>query len=160
MEYDISRHEVPDQPIVSIRDHVVQAALPAFIGRAFGELFGHLRVLGVAPSGEPLIIYHEFGPAEVDAEVCVPIPDEVVASGTITTRVLPGATVARTLHVGPYEELADAYAALNHWIGAHDVAVVGPVRERYLNAPGGDVGPSDYRTIIEIPIVEAAVLVA
>jgi effector-binding domain-containing protein len=160
MAYDISRHEVPDQPIVSIRDCVAQATLPAFIGHAFGQLFGHLRVLGVAPGGEPFVIYHEFGPSEVDAEVCVPIAGGVVANGTISARVLPGATVARTLHVGPYEELADAYAALTHWIGAHDVAVVGPVRERYLNAPGGDVGPSDYRTIIEIPIVEAAVLVA
>lgn len=160
MAYDISRHEVPDQSIVSIRDCVAQSALPAFIGHAFGELFGHLQGLGVAPSGEPLVIYHEFGPSEVDAEVCVQIAGEVVASGTITARVLPGATVVRTLHVGPYEELADAYAALNRWIGAHDVAVVGPFRERYLNAPGGDVSPSDYRTVIEIPIVEAAVLIA
>ncbi len=158
MTYDISRREVPDQPIVSIRDRVTPSEMPAFIGRSFGELFGHLRLLGVEPRGEPFVIYHAFGPDEIDAEVCLPIIGDVVATGRITARVLPGATVAETLHVGPYDELATAYGALVIWIGQNGFEAVGPVRERYLNEPGPDVPPAAYRTIIEMPIAEAAVM--
>ena len=159
MTYDIATVEVPDQSIVSIRERVVQSGVPAFIGRSFDALFGHLRLLRVTPSGEPFVLYHEFAATVVDAEVCVPVAGEVAATGAITSRVLPGATVARTLHVGPYEDLGDAYGALTHWVGQQGLDVVGPVRERYLNARGEDVPPSAYRTVIEMPVAKALVAV-
>jgi len=158
MAYDISRLEEPDQSIVSVRGRVERSAMPDFIGRSFGEIFGHLQGQGIDPSGEPFVIYHEFSPTDVDVEVCVPVTREVAPSGAITLRLLPGATMARTLHVGPYEDLADAYAALTHWIGQQGLEAVGPVRERYLDAPG-DVPPTAYRTIIEMPIAAAPILV-
>jgi effector-binding domain-containing protein len=157
MTYDITRREVGDQPVVSIRDRVAASDMPAFIGRAFGELYGRLQVLAVPPTGEPLVLYHEFGPDGIDAEVCVPYAGDITASGRIASRVLPAATVAETLHVGPYDELPAAYAALSGWIAEHGLESVGPVRERYLNAPGPGVSPADYRTVIQMPIVEAAV---
>jgi len=158
MVYDISRREVPDQPIVAIRDRMAQADLPIFIGRSIAELVAHLRLLGVSSSSEPFVIYHAFGPDDIDAEVCLPFVGDVVATGRIIARVLPGATVAETLHVGPYEELGAAYAVLTDWIELHGFEPAGPVRERYLNAPADDVPPSAYRTIIEMPIAPAAVL--
>jgi effector-binding domain-containing protein len=158
MTYDISRRVIPDQRILSIRDRLVQSELPAFLGRSFGELFGHLRLLGVEPQGEPFVIYHAFGWDDTDLEVCVPIAAEVVASGRITARLLPGESVAQTLHVGPYDELATAYAAVTAWIRRNGFEVAGPVRERYLNGPADAVSPTAYRTILEMPIVEAAVL--
>ena len=48
--------------------------------------------------------------------------------------------------------------ALTEWIHRNDLEVIGPVRERYLNAPGVDVPPSAYRTVIEMPIAPALVL--
>jgi effector-binding domain-containing protein len=158
MTYDISRRVIPDQRILSIRDRMVQSELPAFLGRSFGELFSHLRLLGVEAQGEPFVIYHAFGWDDTDAEVCVPIGAEVVASGRITGRLLEGQSVAQTLHVGPYEELATAYAAVTAWIRRNGFEAAGPVRERYLNGPADAVSPTAYRTILEMPIVEAAVL--
>jgi effector-binding domain-containing protein len=160
MEYQVSMQDVPDQPIVSIRGRLAQSDLPAFIGRSFGELYGHLRLLGVKPGGEPFVIYHEFGPNEVDAEVCTPVAGPMKASGRITSRVLPAATVAQALHIGPYEDLHVAYAAVTHWVGGHGLEAAGPVRERYLDGPGDGVPPWAYRTIVEQPVVEAAVAVS
>ena len=73
--------------------------------------------------------------------------------------MLPGGTVAEVLHVGPYEELATAHAALAAWIERNGFEAVGPVRERYLNGPADGVPATAYRTIIEMPIAEAPVLV-
>lgn len=157
MPYSIATHDLEPQPIISIRARRAQREMPAFLGRTFGELFGQLRVLGVAPSGPPLVIYHEFAAADIDAEVCVPIGRDLSATGTARTRILPAATVARTLHVGPYEALGAAYEALQGWVAEHDLAVAGPVQERYLNGPGDVASPAEYQTEVELPVVPKVV---
>ena len=157
MTYDIASREVPDQPIVSIRERHPLSELPAFIGRSFGEIYQHLALLGAVPSGEPFIIYHSFGPDDLDVEACAPIAREVVATGRISARVLSATTVAETLHVGPYEALGEAYGALTGWIAQNGYEVAGPVRETYLNEPGPGVPPEAYRTRIAMPIAMAAV---
>ena len=159
MTYDITRHEVPDMTIVSVRERHALAEMQEFFGRAWGELYGYLARLGATPVGEPFALYHEFGPDGVDIEACVWYVGDVPSADTIVARVLPAATVAETIHVGPYDDLPKAYEALTGWITQHGLEPVGPVRETYLNEPGPDVPPSTYRTRIEMPIAEAAVLV-
>jgi effector-binding domain-containing protein len=159
MDYVIGTHHLEPQAIVSIRGRRPQDDLPAFIKASFSDLFGRLRLLGVSPSGPPLVIYHEFGADGIDAEVSVPIGEPIATAGKIKSRVLPAMTVARTLHLGPYEKLGDAYTALWNWIRSHGYEVAGPVQERYLNGPGDRVAPTAYRTEIEMP-VDPAVVVA
>jgi effector-binding domain-containing protein len=157
MDYMIAIHHVEPQPIVSIRDRRKQDALPGFIKAAIPELLRTLRLLGVGPSGPPFVIYHDFGAEGVDAEVSVPIDDQVVAAGRIETRVMPAMTVARAVHVGPYETLGDAYAGMWNWIRGQGFEAAGPIQERYLNGPGDHVTPSEYRTEIEMPVVPLVV---
>lgn len=159
MEYLIVTHDLKPQAIFSIRDRCKQDDLPGFFKAAFPELLGRLRLLGVAPSGAPFVIYHEFGTDGIDAEVSVPIDEPVAAAGKTESRVLPAMTVARTIHVGPYEKLGDAYTALWDWIKSHEFEIAGPIQERYLNGPGDNVPTSEYRTEIEMPIVPSTVAV-
>lgn len=157
MTYEITRREVPDLAIVSMRERLPVAELPAFFGRAWGRLYGYLQRLGVTPTGEPFAMYHAFGPDDIDIEACVPHIGEIPATDTIASRVLPATAVAETLHVGPYDGLAGAYEALTAWVAEEGFEPVGPHREIYLNEPGPDVPPSTYRTVIQLPIAEAAV---
>ena len=154
-EYQVVVRDLPEQPIVSIRERHSQAQIPEFLGSAFGDLFGHLKLLGVEPAGAPFVIYHDFGPDAIDAEVCVPVSGSVTASGRTQTRVLPAMTVAHTLHVGPYEALEAAYIAVNAWITRQGFQAVGPMQERYLNGPGDVASPADYQTELEVPIAMA-----
>jgi len=149
MRYEISRHVVPDQTVLAIREHLTDAELPGFIGRSLGELYGSLQHLGIT-GGEPFVIYHAFGPDGVDAEACVPVTGHPPVHGAIAIRMVEGGEFATTLHVGPYERLGDAYAALSGWVAAHGLSAIGPVREHYLDGPGGD--PTTRRTLIEMPI--------
>jgi effector-binding domain-containing protein len=157
MEYVIVTRDLEPQTVFSIRERHAAPDVPQFLAEAFGDLFGRLGLLGVRPAGHPFVIYHGFGPAEIDAEVCVPIVDPASAAGRIRSRDLPAMTVARTLHVGPYEELGTAYRALTSWIERSGVEATGPVQERYLNGPGDGAAPVDYRTEIEMPIARLPV---
>ena len=157
MDYLVTTHHVQPQAIVSIRVRRKPDELPGFLQTAFPELLGRLRLVGVSPSGPPFVIYHEFGIEGIDAEVSVPIGEPFAAAGRIQTRGLPAMTVARTVHVGPYEKLEDAYAAVSEWIRGHGFEATGPVWERYLNGPGERVASSEYRTEVEMPIVPLAV---
>ena len=156
MAYEVSLHDLLDQRIISVRGRVERPALPVFIGRSLEDLRANLHLLGVGAVAGPFVIYHTFGPNSVDAEVCVPVAGDIVAAGRIATRLLPGSTVARTMHVGPYEELGAAYAALIRWIGPRGFEAAGPVRERYLEGPGVAL-PADYRTVIDLPVTRVAV---
>jgi effector-binding domain-containing protein len=157
MDYVIAIRHLEPQAIVSIRGRRPLDDLPAFIKAAFPDLLGRLRLLGVSTSGLPFVIYHEFGADGIDAEASVPIDQLVTSAGKIESRTLPAMTVARTVHVGPYERLGDAYAALSDWVRVHGYEASGPVQERYLNGPGDGVVSGPYRTEIEMPIVHQVV---
>ena len=154
MSYEISVRDVPDQWMVSSRRQLTLPEIPVFIGESYGRIFGLLGRLGVEASAVPFVIYHHFGPGRIDAEACVPIAKKITPGEGLKVRKLHAASVAWTLHVGPYEALGSAYEALNEWIGDHGREPAGPVRERYLNGPAEGVWPGDYLTEIEMPVSE------
>jgi effector-binding domain-containing protein len=147
----VIRHE-PERPIISIRERTTIAALPQLFGRCYGELFGWLGRHGRTASGEPFVIYHAVSPAGVDAEVCVPVAEPLVGDGPVVSRVLPPTDIAVLLHVGPYDRLHEAYAALEAWIADHGFHVSDAVREVYLNSPAEVASPAEYRTEIRMPV--------
>jgi effector-binding domain-containing protein len=155
MRYEFTTCEVPATDILSIRDQVSPDTFPAFLGAAFPELFAHIGRHGIGVTGHPFVIYHADGPELIDAEVCVPIAGAAATDERIRVRHLEAATVVRTLHVGPYEGLGDAYAALTGWVADHGLVGAGPVRERYLAGIADDVLPADYRTELDMPVAPA-----
>jgi effector-binding domain-containing protein len=160
MDYHIAIRDVAEQPIVSIRGRGTTTDLTAHLGRSFEEIYARLAVLGVGPAGPPVVIYHAFGPDEIDAEVCVPLGTPVRATGRVVARTLPAATVAWTLHVGPYDDLGAAHDAVTDWVRDRGHVAAGPPRELYLNGPDEGIAPAAYRTEIEMPIVAAPAAVA
>jgi effector-binding domain-containing protein len=157
MRYEVTTQDVPDEPILSVRDRVAMSRLPGFIGQSYQALYGRLGELGVPATGAPFVIYHAFGPGEVDAEVCVPLAYQVAGSAAMVSRVLLAGLVARTLHLGAYDGLGAAYTELTEWIGDHGFEATGAARERYLNQPGPGVARADCVTEIDIPITAARV---
>lgn len=152
VSYAMTLTEVQETPIISIREHRRTEDLPAFVGSSLAALFAGLGTAGFEPAGPPFVIYHSFGPMELDAEVGVPTAAPIPVTEPVKARVLPSATVVRTLHVGPYESLSGAYAALSDWVELHGMRVAGPALERYLNDPGTVASPADYQTEVELPV--------
>ena len=153
MTYAFATHDLLAQPIISIRGRCRPVEMPGFIGSAFDRLFGRLGRSGIEPAGPPFVIYHVFGVEGIDAEVCVPVAAIRDVPNDMISRVVPATTVARTVHVGPYDELEAAYSALAAWVERQGLTPAGPMRERYLDGPGDATTPSEYRTEVEQPIV-------
>ena len=157
MDYLLGTHEVGPQRIASIRSRCNQAALPGFIKTGMRGAPRNASRPRCRPRGPPFVIYHDFGAGGIDAEVSVPIGAPIAPAGRIATRIMPTMTVARAVHVGPYEDLRHAYSALWKWIRCHELETAGPIQERYLNGPGDTLTTGDYRTEIEMPVVPMVV---
>ena len=153
MDSAVIVQDLDPEPVVAIRRQCPPEAVPDVIRTGITEHLERLRLLGVRPTGDPFVLYHEMEPGGFDVEVCVPVPGGVSAAGGIESRVLPAMTVARVTHVGPYEELGETWETLAAWIGSHGYEGIGPVRERYRNGPADGVDPSGFRTEIERAVV-------
>ncbi|MBP2706728.1 MerR family transcriptional regulator [Microbispora sp. RL4-1S] len=68
--------------------------------------------------------------------------------GRVRPVTLPAAELAVTMHHGPHDDIDVSYGRL----GAHALAVDGPVHERYLVGPRDSADPSSWRTEIGWPI--------
>jgi effector-binding domain-containing protein len=154
MTYDVRTKEVAPQQIIGIRLHARLADLGREAGRAMGELFAHAGRAGAAPAGPPFALYH--GPPsedeEVDVEFCVPVSRPMSGAGRISGRELPGGLAAYTLHLGAYDAVGPAYAALQRWIQEHGHEGTGAPREIYLVGPQQAPDPAGLRTEIQWPI--------
>lgn len=112
-----------DQPSIELREAQrylgiggrVPAGVPAFVDKAFPELFGWLRAHEIEPAGAPFIRYLETDRAgePVSIEAGVPVVTEHEGDGRVHADALPAGRYLTLLHVGPYRserlpDLADA----------------------------------------------------
>ncbi len=145
--------------VVSKRLPVRLPEIGGVLGRAFGELYGHLGARGIESNGPPFVIYHGT-PASDDpfeVEICAPVSRATDPPEGWQVQELPAGTFVTLLHVGPYDTLEVAYDTLAAWIAAHDLAIAGPPREVYLSEP--ETLPEQIRTIVEFPVDEVAAAV-
>ncbi len=145
---------VPVQTLVSERLSVAPAALGTAIGGAIGATRALLARHGAQPTGMPVTIYHAIAleddllPIEVGWPVAAPLP----AEGRIGMGTLGGVTVARTVHQGPYDTIAEAFAAVAGWIQQHGHETAGAPWETYLTSPDEGTAPATTLTEICWPI--------
>jgi effector-binding domain-containing protein len=130
----------------------------ARIPDALQALYAYLEANRLTSAGPPVGVFltdpHEVPEAEARWEVWWPIaeqrPDEEPGANGIGIRALAPRQLAVTIHTGPYDAVAAAYARAAAWIEEHGYTVVGPPEEAYLSEP--DVAPEAIRTEIRFPV--------
>ncbi|NTU79645.1 MAG: MerR family transcriptional regulator [Chloroflexales bacterium] len=147
--YDVVVKAVEPQLVAAIR-----TIIPTYsaAGTLFEELYAYLGQHG--SGGLPAIQDHndEYKERDPDVEAMVYLAAPVPAGGRIKVYTLPGATVASTMHRGPYEQMGQAYAALMAWIQANGYRIAAPSRELYLQM--GET-PDGHVTEIQFPVLKA-----
>jgi effector-binding domain-containing protein len=153
-EVKVARREAI--PVLTKRLPVRLTEIGTVLSSAFGEIYGYLARLAVAPGGPPCVIYHDVPAVDhpFDVEICVPVARPLDPPAGWRFQELPAGLFATILHVGPYDTLGDAYAAVKEWIVGHELAVAGPPREVYLSEPG--TPPEQVKTIVEFPVLAVA----
>jgi effector-binding domain-containing protein len=148
--------EVPDQLVLAIRKRGHYRIIPELLASLFEFVFKKQ----VAIAGMPMLLLHETSKEEAeeadrtgtaDVEVAVPVNGHVRPEGDIVSYTLPGGTMARVVHLGPYEKAGESYERLFAWMAERDLGVKGPIREVYYNDPR-EVRPEEIKTEILAPV--------
>jgi DNA-binding transcriptional MerR regulator len=151
-KYDVVIKHVDEVKTASVRDVV---PTPPEQGGLWQELEGYLAMHHVRPKDACFTLYHddEFKERDWDLEVCEPIDADLSESNRVKVQTLPAATMACTLHNGPFTTIGEAYNAIGKWITDNGYRIVGPCREVYLReAKNGSQTDPETVTEIQFPV--------
>jgi effector-binding domain-containing protein len=152
MDYHVEVREIQPQPIACIRATTIPSEVGVTLTRNLSVVYGFLGRQQVTPSGPPVSVYDEFQPDRVVFAAGVPVARPIQGDGTVASGELPGGRVAVTHHVGPYDGLGAAHAAVRRWIADHGYTIVDPTWESYPMPHGGEPDPSKVVTELFYPI--------
>lgn len=140
------------QPVASIVVPGIRAeAVGAALHGTLPDIFSHLQAHGVAMVGAPFARYHTADGTTFDLEAGIPVGSAFPETDTIRARQLPGGDAIATVHVGAYDRLPEAVAALASWRHAHGRTAAGAYWEVYVDDPS-TVPPDEVRTQLVEPL--------
>jgi AraC-like DNA-binding protein/effector-binding domain-containing protein len=166
MSYKVTTIELSPQPVLVVRRRVKRSEIAATIGSVLPHVFQHAQQHGMALTGLPFTRYIDVGPGLVTMEpgmriagapnqIATPIESswtEAAGSADVRMDTLPGGLAVRTMHAGPYDQLQEAYAAIQQWMETEGVASAGPPWEAYINDPSEYPDPKDWKTEVFWPV--------
>ena len=126
---------VHEQPTAVLRATLNRDEVHSWFGTAFDAVADYLRRHGIAPCGFPFARYHIRTDGAYEVEAGFPVAVRIAGDNRIRPSVLPGGHVVVAWHVGPYEQLGDAYASLGDWLRAEGASRAGDAWEVYHDAP-------------------------
>jgi len=174
-EVDVRLHQIEQEDQLSTYDVILKAVEPQLIasvrailpnhsasGLLFPEVYEAIgarvyEALGPHPGegGTTLVLWYDNEHKEQDVDGAAafmlrcPVPD----SGRMRVYELPAATMAATIHHGPYNTLGEAHEAILKWVEANGYRIIGPDREIYLyNAMPIHLDDPSYVTEVQYPV--------
>lgn len=154
MAYEIETRTVAAQPTLYVRGATTIPNIAQSIGEFLSAVGRHLAEHAIKPVGMPYTRYHAIDGSNIDLEAGMPVGAADPGSGRVKPGELPGGPVAATVHVGRYEDLPNAGAALTAWAADNGKRSAGPNWETYLNDPTEVAGPHEYRTEVVMPLAQ------
>lgn len=120
--------------------------MPRYMDPAIQEVIKTITGQGLRITG-PMFSYHKRRPSDTfDFEVGFPVSGAIKEEGRVINSKLPAVKVVRSVYQGPYEGLAEAWAALEQWVRGNGHGETGRFWECYLNNPDEVKDPAAYRT--------------
>ncbi len=155
MTYSIAKTKLSPQPMLVVRRTVKRSEIAATIAEVLGKVFLAAQKAGVALAGPPLMRCLNAGPGLMTIEPGVRVSGaatHVDLVGEVIWETLPGGEAATTIHMGKYEDLPEAYAAIEQWMKAEGLKIGGAPWEVYVTDPGDYPDPKDWKTEIFWPL--------
>ena len=160
--YDVMLKQVEPQLVALVRtilpDHSAVGSLFAEVYQSLGAHVG--EALGSHPgeAGQTMVLWYdtEFKDHDVDGAAAFIVRCRVPDYGRMQVQELPAATMASTVHHGPYNTIGDAHEAVITWIEANHYRIAGADREINLyNRPPIRRDDPTYITEIQYPVEKA-----
>jgi effector-binding domain-containing protein len=149
---DVERVDREPRTLYGLREVVPLGEMTEFFGRAFASTAAELSKQGSFPAGAPIALYHGAPTATIDVTAGFPAAHPVTPTSTVVVATLPGGSAVETIHVGPYDTLADTYDRLAAWMTEHALTPADDMWEEYLVGPDAESDPAKWRTRIVFPL--------
>jgi len=150
MQYQIEIREIEPIRVVYIK----YRGFAAEANKVFPSVFKSIRG---KVNGAPFFSYLTMNPETKygDMELCVPTEENLVGSG-IEVKEMPRIKAVCVTHVGTYETLYIAYAAIDKYATDNRLLLTPPFREVFIKGPGLLLkgNPAKYITEVQFPIKE------
>jgi len=126
--------ELEPRRAAAVRIAAPAAQLPTLLPKAFEETMAQIAASGAQLAGPPFARYLGFG-VEVEADVGFPYTGTLERSERVRDVRLPGGRAVLATHVGAYDEIASAWAAIKAWIDERELEPTSAPWESYLTGP-------------------------
>ena len=148
-ELDVERRTVPARTVAAISNHMRLAQVLTWYGTAMSELDAALADNDLTAVGPAGALYDNALFTDELGELTVYLPVEAPPMvGRVRPLTIPPATSVVTVHRGPHTDIDITYGRLGRWVVDQDIAVTGPVHERYLVGPRDTSDSTRWRTEI------------
>jgi effector-binding domain-containing protein len=152
MTYEVREKDVPEMLVASVTRTASIATIGKEIQEAFATLMEAIGPVGFG-QGMPGTICLELGDERSDGtwEIFLPAARRFEPPAGVQVKTYPAMHVAFATHVGRYDEVRGAHAAIDAWLREQQRPMIGPPRELYLNDPR-EAGEDQAITEVQVPI--------
>lgn len=140
------------QPVASIRTKVAAARIADELAILLPEVNTYLQSIGATPAGAPFVRYHAVTTTEVELEAGIPVRAAVPGKGRIQSAELPAGRAVTAWHIGPYDRLDAARAALEAHVTTARLRPRGAPWAVFWTDPGMVPDSAKWRTQLFAPI--------
>ena len=124
---DVRLAELPSIPLAVVRRHVSRSGLSAAVREGCGRAWTFARGHNLT-AGRNIAVYWD---GTILLEAGVELPEPFTEGDGIIRSATPAGLVAWVTHIGPYQRLGAAHAAIQEWCAAQDRKLAGPNWEIY-----------------------------
>jgi effector-binding domain-containing protein len=129
MEYKVQLEQVSHgRPLAVLRLRARRDELSKVIRTACGTVWNALREQQVKGAGRHVALYLDD---QINLEVGVEMDAPFGGHGEVVGSSLPAGLVAGVVHLGPYQKLHEAHAAIRDWCSRQQYTLAGPNWEIY-----------------------------
>ena len=133
MDYKITVEAASPLTLAAVRETVPVSGIARAWKTALDKVWAFLRANQVPNSGLNVFLYHHperMGDA-MNIDFGVQVTNTFENAGEVRCVETPAGSVAQTVHVGPYDRLGEAHAAIHQWCKANQRQIAGASWEIY-----------------------------
>lgn len=128
MNYRVEVATVVATPTAVVAETTTWERFPNQWKGMLDQVWAFLRDTDLRTDGHNVMLYKDDVP---NVEVGVQVTRPFAPAGRVIPSTLPAGRVARTIHRGPYDRLAEPHRAVREWCRAQGFAIAGPRWEIY-----------------------------
>jgi len=131
VRFELHIEDLDEARLLAVSRKLASEELAAAVPQGIEEAAGHLKELGIAPTGPPVCVMSQPD-ADGVVRVAVGWPADAPAAAPLEEVVLPATRALVFKHTGSYELLPRSYRLLENVIAENDLGTTGDVREVYV----------------------------